>query len=271
MTRKSARRGDGRRSSKPAPADARPHPGRSDRPRVDWLSRALARGGVMPLEEAEDAIAAGRVSVSGRVVKQPLTMLKPGEVVKVDGHPVSLDARTRVIVLHKPADVVTSTADRHAKTVFELLTEVLPAELSRFQWHAVGRLDRNSTGLLLFTNDERFVAHVTSPETKLPKRYVAQLGADATEEKLAPLRRSMTLDGDEVRPAKVRLRGPREVEVSITEGKNHQVKRMLGAVGLPVLHLHREAIGELELDLEVGGWRELSDEELRTALRFPAG
>ncbi len=94
------------------------------------------------------------------------------------------------------------------------------------------------------------------------------LGADATDDKLEPLRRGLSVDDEELRPAKVKRVGPREVTVTITEGKNHQVKRMLGAVGLPVLSLHREAIGGLELDLPEGGYREVPPEELEEKLRF---
>lgn len=245
-------------------------PPSSGRARVDWLARALARAGVMPAEEAEDAILAGRVTIAGRVVKQPLTMLKPGDLekIKVDGHPIALEMRTRVLMMNKPPDHVTAERDRHARTVYELLRDTLPQELTRYQWHAVGRLDRNTTGILLFTNDEKFVAHATSPEMDLPKRYVAQLGADASEGRVDVLRRGIELDDGMTRPAKVKLRSKRELELVLTEGRNHQAKRMLGAVGLPVLKLHREAIGELELDIPEGCWREVTEAELREKLRF---
>ncbi len=233
--------------------------------RMDWLSRALARAGVMTLAEAEHAIQAGRVEVSGRVVKQPLAPLKPTDVVRVDGQRVALSAQTRVIVFHKPMDVVTAPGEGG---VFEVLSSVLPDELRTFQWHAVGRLDRNTTGLLLFTNDEQFVAHATSPETHLTKRYVAQVQGQLDDARLEPLRRGMELDDGPTRPAKARIRGPHEVEILLTEGRNHQVKRMLGEVGLPVRALHREAVGGLELDVELGGWRLLEPEEIREKLHY---
>jgi 23S rRNA pseudouridine2605 synthase/16S rRNA pseudouridine516 synthase len=237
----------------------------------DWLSRALARAGVLPVEEAEDAVRAGRVTLNGRQVRQPLAPVPPGAVVKVDGHRVSVEPVTRVLAFHKPPGCVTSTKDREGKqpTVFELLVPTLPQELASFGWHAIGRLDRDTTGLLLFTNDERLVTHATAPETKLPRRYVAAVHGQATDARLEPLRQGVTLDDGPARPAKVRLREPGVVELTITEGRNHQVKRMLGAVGLPVKALHREAVGRVELgDVPQGGWRLVEDAEVREALGY---
>jgi len=224
----------------------------------------------MTLAEAEDAIRAGRVKVSGRLVRQPFAVVQPGEDLRVDGHKVLLRRETRVLAFHKPAGVVTAPEDGHGKgdTAFTLLSAQLPPELSGFGWHAVGRLDRNTTGLLLFTNDERFVAHATSPSTHLPRRYVAQVQGGATEEKLQPLREGMQLDDGPARPAKAELLDGTHVSVTLTEGRFHQVKRMLGAVGLPVRRLHRASVGGLELVPE-GAFRELGRDELRTLLGFP--
>lgn len=237
----------------------------------DWIARAFARAGVMPLREAEHAVRAGRVQVAGRIVKEPFAVVKPNDVVKVDGHPVSLSFRTRVLAFHKPAGVITAENDRErVGTVFERLQSTLPDDLRSYGWHAVGRLDRDTTGLLLFTNDERFVEHATSPQTHLPKRYVATVQGTASEEKLEPLRRGITIDGQLVRPAKARVREDGRVELTITEGKFHQVKRMLAAVKLPVRALHREQVGELVLDVEEGHSRELSVEEIRDLLGYGA-
>jgi len=233
--------------------------------RQDWLSRALSRAGVMTLPEAESAIKAGRVEVGGRVVKQPLAPLDPASVVRVDGHRVALTPETKVLAFHKPAGVVTAPGEGG---VFALLDAVLPDDLRRFQWHAVGRLDRNTTGLLLFTNDERLVGHVTSPTQHLPKRYLAEVQGQLEDDRLSPLRRGVELDDGPARPAQARIRGPLQVEIILTEGKNHQVKRMLGAVGLPVRRLHREAVGRVELDVEEGAFRLLSQEEIRSGLGY---
>lgn len=235
----------------------------------DWLGRALARAGVLSPPEAEAAIRAGRVAIGERVVREPLAILKAGDVVRLDGRRVELGARTRVLAFHKPAGVVSSTVDPEGQgTVFERLHAVLPPALRAFGWHAVGRLDRDTTGLLLFTNDEKFVAHATRPETHLPKRYRAAVGGRVDEEKLEPLRRGIELDDGPARPAEAIAVGPDEVELVITEGRFHQVKRMLAAVGLPVRRLHRMAVGSLLLDVPEGSFRELTPEEIREKLEF---
>jgi pseudouridine synthase len=236
---------------------------------TDWLSRALARAGVMPLGDAEVAVRQGRVRVGRRVVRQPLARLPPGEPVFVDGHLVDLSPRTLCLMFHKPRGVVTSTRDDDAKgTVFERLYAVMPYELRTYNWHAVGRLDRDTTGLLLFTNDERLVAHATSPDTHLERRYLAQVQGTATDDKLAPLRAGVRLDDGLARPAQARVREDGQVELTITEGRFHQVKRMLAAVGLPVRRLHREALGTLELDVPEGAYRALGEVEVREKLGY---
>ncbi|MEW5740958.1 MAG: pseudouridine synthase [Myxococcota bacterium] len=236
----------------------------------DWLSRALSRAGVAPLAEAEHLIHSGRVTVDGKVVRQPLAPVKAAACVEVDGQRVDVRPTTRVLMFHKPKGLVTAASDAEGEgTVFEALLRVLPAGLQRFGWHAVGRLDRDTTGLLLFTNDERFVAHATRPETHLPKRYVAKVGAAVTEDKLARLRRGVEVEkGVTSRPAEARAREKDVVELTLTEGRYHQVKRMLNAVGLPTLSLHREAVGGLTLDVMEGAFREVTDAEVRDALSY---
>jgi 23S rRNA pseudouridine2605 synthase/16S rRNA pseudouridine516 synthase len=235
----------------------------------DWLARALSRAGILPPDEAEAAICAGRVSLRGEIVREPLALLRPTDEVRLNGRLLPMQAPTLVLVFHKPAGCVVSTRDEAGHpTVFDLFRAALPPELGRYGWHAVGRLDRDTTGLLLFTNDERLVGHATLPETHLPKRYLAQVQGSPDEEKLAPLRQGITLDDGPTRPAQVRLRSPSVVELTITEGRNHQVKRMLGAVGLPVRKLHREAVGTIALDVPEGGWRLLTDDEVRDGLGF---
>jgi pseudouridine synthase len=235
----------------------------------DWLSRALSRAGVLPKAEAEQAIALGRVRVNGRIQKLPLAAIRAQDRVELDGREVSLAASTLVFVLHKPKGVVTAANDPEGVgTVFDVFMQALPENLHRYGWHAVGRLDRNTTGLLLFTNDEKFVSHVTSPKTRLAKRYLAKVSGQLSDERIAPLRAGITLDDGPCRPAQARIRSPGEVELTLTEGRNHQVKRMLGAMGLPVLELHREAVGGLELDVPVGEARLLSDPEVTEKLQF---
>ncbi len=192
----------------------------SDAPVVakpDWLSRALARAGALPLKEAEAAIAEGRVRVDGKRATEPFSPVKPDSKVTLDGKDIDVVASTRVVVFHKPAGVVTSDHDpKKVGTVFQRLGQVLPPELQNFGWHAVGRLDRDTTGLLLFTNDERFVAHATSPESRLEKRYVARVSGQVTDEKLAQLRKGLNLDDGPTRPAGAKVREDGRVELTLT-------------------------------------------------------
>ncbi|MBU8895024.1 pseudouridine synthase [Corallococcus sp. M34] len=256
-----------RKPEKPKPPRVSRWEGRE---KPDWLSRALARAGALPQAEAEAAIQAGRVTVNGRVVRMHLAPVPPGAVLRLDGKPVSTEAPTHVLAFHKPAGVLSSTVRQHrVGTVFELLLPQLPDELTGFTWHAVGRLDVDTTGLLLFTNDDKLVAHATSPDSHLPKRYVATVFGVADDAKVEPLRQGMALDDGPARPAEVRVRDARTVEVSITEGRHHQVKRMLGAVGLPTQALRREAVGSIELqDIPEGGFRLLTEAEVREGLRY---
>ncbi len=229
----------------------------------DFISRALARAGIMTLKDAEEAIRTGRVRVGKSFVSEPYAPLPPGARVQVDGKDVDITPRTLVMALHKPAGLVVHAEDQHGQgTVFEALLLVLPVELRPYGWHAVGRLDRDTTGVLLFTNDERFVAHATSPESHLAKRYVVKVGGQVTPEKLKKLRTGVMVDGKPTRPAQCELREPQVLVLTLTEGRYHQVKLMTGAVGLPALSLHREAVGQYELDVGVGELRRFTDDEV---------
>ena len=235
----------------------------------DWLARALGRAGALPLKEAELAISEGRVRVDGKRVLEPFSPIGPSSKVTLDGRDIDVMPATHVVVFHKPAGVVTSDHDpKKVGTVFQRLGQVLPPKLQGFHWHAVGRLDRDTTGLLLFTNDERFVAHATSPETRLEKRYLARVSGQVSSEKLQQLRAGIDLEDGRTRPAGARLRDDGRVELVLTEGRHHQVKRMLGALGMPVMELHREAVGTLILDVPEGQCRLLSDTEVVVSLRY---
>lgn len=244
---------------------------RSASERPDWLSRALARAGVMTPSEVEAALGSGRIRVGDVVVRDPLTPICSAMKVFVDGAEIQLASTAIVLAFHKPDGVVSAGDDPEGVgTVFSALGRALREEHQHFGWHAVGRLDRHTTGLLLFTNDERLVEHVTDPQTKLSKRYVANVNGGATTQKLQPLCEGITLDDGPTRPALARISAPGVVELTITEGRHHQVKRMLSAVGLPVTKLHRESIGSVSCDVAVGQYRVLTATELREGLGFNA-
>lgn len=235
----------------------------------DFLSRALSRAGVLPPIEAERAIREGRVTVDGKVVKVVVAPLEAGAVVEVDGARVDVTPSTRVLAFHKPKGLIVDARDpERIGTVFERLHALLPPELRGFGWLAVGRLDRDTTGLLFFTNDERFVAHATDPETKLAKRYVATVSGKISDAKLERLQTGVDLGDFHSQPAKAERRGVDRVVLTLTEGKFHQVKRMLGAVGLSTLELHREAIGDYLLDVPLDELRELEASEVNELLGY---
>jgi 23S rRNA pseudouridine2605 synthase/16S rRNA pseudouridine516 synthase len=226
----------------------------------------------MPRAEAEQAIRAGRVEVGGQVEREPFAPVVPGVEVRVDGQVRGLEAPLHVLMFHKPAGLVVAGTDPEGVgTVFEHLRGVLPEAMRGFEWYAVGRLDRDTTGLLLFTNDERVVRHGTSPRTHLLKRYVAEVAGRPSAEALERLRQGLVLEDGPTRPAQARLLAPERVELVLTEGRHHQVKRMLAAVGHPVRALHREAVGGVGLDVPMGSWRELTGGEIEEGLGFHGG
>lgn len=235
----------------------------------DFLSRALSRAGVLPLVEAERAIREGRVTVNGKVATVVVAPLGENDRVEVDGALVDVRPKTLVLAFHKPKGLIVDVRDpERIGTVFERLHQLLPVELRGYGWLAVGRLDRDTTGLLFFTNDERFVAHATDPETKLPKRYVATVSGKVSDAKLEALRQGIELDDFHTQPAEAERRGQNQVVLTLTEGKFHQVKRMLGAVGLATLELHREGVGTYVVDVPLDSLRLLTDDEVQRWLGY---
>jgi 23S rRNA pseudouridine2605 synthase len=236
------------------------------------LARALSKFGVCSRAEAERWIAAGRVSVDGEVVLGPARRIDPRRHrVKVDGRPVGDDTERVVLALHKPAGYVTTRVEPGGRpTVYELLESV-------GRWvFPVGRLDRDSSGLLIVTNDHRLGQRLTDPEHHVPKTYHARVEGVPAETVLRALREGVTLgDGTRTRPARVRSLGSGRdgawLEIVLTEGKNRQVRRMCAAVGHEVRELVRVRIGGLELgDLAPGHWRRLGAEDMALLEARPA-
>ena len=223
------------------------------------LNRYLASTGVGSRRAADEVIRAGRVTVNGAAAELG-TLVCEGDDVRVDGRPVRVQA-TMVVLLHKPAGVVTTARDPQGRPT---VVELVPAPVRLFP---VGRLDRETTGLLLLTNDGALADRLMHPRHGVPKTYVARVAADPGAPVLERLRRGVELEDGPTAPAEVRLAGPGRVEITIHEGRNRQVRRMLAAVGHPARGLHRSAYGGLELgNLAPGEWRELTDAEVE-ALR----
>jgi 23S rRNA pseudouridine2605 synthase len=185
--------------------------------------------------------------------------------------------RTRTIVLayHKPRGLVTTHQDEHGReTVYDRLVPRLPPDLRAFRWHAVGRLDKDTSGLLLFTNDGTFVHYATQPSTGLRKVYLVLAKGLLEEPDLDRLRAGVELTGGLGRsgPAKADLLGhgvnTSWLSLEIAEGKNREVRRMLLAIGSQAIRLQRVQVGDVALDLEEDHWRRLSGREVREKLGF---
>ncbi len=185
-------------------------------------------------------------------------------------------SRTIVLAYHKPRGLVTTHADEHGRaTVYDDLVPRLPEELRRERWHAVGRLDKDTAGLLLVTNDGRFVHHATQPATELPKTYLVLAKGLLEEADLAKLRAGVELTGGLGRsaPARAELLGhgiaTSWISLELREGKNREVRRMLLAIESQVIRLTRVQVGGLALDLaEERAWRVVTPAEVREKLRY---
>lgn len=220
------------------------------------LAKYLAHGGVASRRAAEAMIAAGRVRIGGEVVTDPARDVDESSAVTVDGEPVAAEAR-EVWVLHKPTGI-TSTAREPGKrkAVVELVDS--PARL-----YPVGRLDADSSGLILLTNDGELANRLTHPRYEVPRTYRVGLRRAPSDPDLRRLREGVELEDGPTAPARVRRRGPREVEITIREGRNRQVRRMAEAVGNQAEYLRRVAFGSLRLGrLPEGEARRLSEGEV---------
>lgn len=225
------------------------------------LDKLIADSGKYSRSEAKALIRAGRVCVDGVPARAAEDKCPETARVTVDGEALNT-SRTRWIMLNKPAGLLSATEDRDQATVLDLL----PTELRRLGLFPVGRLDKDTTGLLLLTNDGETAHRITSPKHHVPKRYLARVDGTLTKDEIAAFAEGLSLgDGTHCLPARLELCDRAdEGRVTVYEGKYHQVKRMFAAVGKPVLRLHRERIGALSLDpaLAPGEFRALTEAEL---------
>ena len=214
------------------------------------LNAYLARAGVASRRKADDLIKARRVTVNG-APGELNTFVGARDRVEVDGQPVEKQ-RLAYVLLHKPTGVVTTASDPHGRrTVVDLVDvpeRVVP----------VGRLDADTTGALLLTNDGELAHRLAHPRYGVEKTYVVDVEGTPSDDTLAALERGVDLEDGRTAAARARRLGQSRVELVIHEGRKHQVKRMLEAVGHPVVRLHRSAYAGLTVDgLEPGRWREL--------------
>jgi 23S rRNA pseudouridine2605 synthase len=224
------------------------------------LAKYLAHAGVASRRKAEEIIAKGVVTVGGEIVTDPARDVDEGDDVRVNGAPVGAEAR-EVWAVNKPAGVVSTAREPGARRAVVELVD------SKARLYPVGRLDADSTGLLLLTNDGALANRLTHPRYEVPKTYRARLAKAPRARELTRLRDGVDLEDGPTAPAQVRKVGDREIEIVLREGRNRQVRRMVDAVGNRVVALQRIAFGPLALgDLAEGHSRRISSSEVK-ALR----
>ena len=226
------------------------------------LNAFLARSGLASRRRSDELIKAGRVRVNGEPGRLD-TFVRASDRVEVDGRAV-LPQRLAYVLLHKPAGVVTTVRDPYGRpTVVDLVDDAVRVV-------PVGRLDADTTGALLLTNDGALAHRLAHPRYGVEKVYVADVEGEPSDEALALLAGGVELEDGVTSPARVRRLGASRVELVLHEGRKRQVRRMLDAVGHPVRALHRPVYAGLSVgDLDPGGWRELREDEV-AALRREA-
>jgi 23S rRNA pseudouridine2605 synthase len=233
---------------------------------VERLQRSLARAGFGSRRACEEVIAAGRVEINGRVATLGDRLDPTVDEVRVDGSKVNVDPELRTFALHKPRGVTTTMRDPHAERD---LTDFLPEGVHVFP---VGRLDRDTEGLLLLTNDGSLAHRLTHPRYAIEKEYLAEVGRPPSQRQLARLRRGVELDDGTARAVDARSAGGGGgrggVRLVMIEGRKREVRRMLDAVELPVRRLVRVRVGPIRLGkLGSGEVRELGPEDVRALYR----
>lgn len=227
------------------------------------LQKYLAEAGVASRRKSEELILQGRVEVNGARVAELGTRVDAGDTVKVDGKEVSREEKQVYVILNKPAGFVTTSKDQFSrKTVLDLVQGV------EERIYPVGRLDYETSGLLLLTNDGDLAYKLTHPGHQVEKVYHARISGFLEEKEIKNLEKGIRIEGYITAPAKLRvvekLMDSSVVEVAIHEGRNRQVRKMFEALGRRVLKLRRIAIGPMKLEgLEEGKWRFLTDKEVK--------
>jgi 23S rRNA pseudouridine2605 synthase len=242
------------------------HKGRNSQPPSERIAKAIARAGLGSRREAEAWIAAGRVAVNGAVISSPALNVGENDTITVDGAPLPEAERTRLFLYHKPRGLVTTHADPQGRpTIFGALPKTLPRLLS------IGRLDMNTEGLLLLTNDGGLARVLELPATGWLRRYRVRAHGKITQERLDTLRRGITIDGVHYGPIEAQLEREQGSNVwlvfAMREGKNREVKNVLGDLGLAVNRLIRVSFGPFQLgDLPEGAIEEVRTRHLREQL-----
>jgi 23S rRNA pseudouridine2605 synthase len=231
-------------------------------PEGERLQKVLAQAGLGSRRRCEELIERGRVRVNGEVAVLGRRVDPDVDVVEVDGAQIGVRPGLVHLLLNKPTGVITTAEDTHGRPT---VVDLVPAEPRVFP---VGRLDADSEGLLLLTNDGDLAHRLTHPSFGVPKEYLVEVEGVPSRGALRRLRQGVELDDGITQPAKVAVLGDGVVRITIHEGRNRQVRRMCDAVGHPVRRLVRTRIGPLaDRDLPPGEWRALSQDEVRALER----
>ncbi len=235
---------------------------------MERLQKVIAKAGITSRRKAEELIMAGVVKVNGTVIRELGTKVSPKDLIEVNGQVIGKEKKVYYL-LNKPRGVITSVSDeKNRKTVVDLID-------CKERIYPVGRLDYDTTGVLLLTNDGDFANILMHPSHKIEKVYLAKVAGIVKGDTIHALENGVRLDGKLIKPSRVKLRkihtkqNTSYVEVSIHEGMNHQVKRMFQAVGFEVLKLKRERLAFFDVkDLKSGQYRMLSPKEVARVYQF---
>jgi 23S rRNA pseudouridine2605 synthase len=224
------------------------------------LGKFVATAGVASRRGSEELIRAGRVSVNGEAVIDPARNVGEGDEVMVDGRPIRQPEQRVVYAVNKPVGVVSTARDPEGRPT---VVSLVPVSM---RLYPVGRLDADSSGLILLTNDGELAHRLTHPSFEVPKTYLAEVaGSPVGDRALRTLRAGVELEDGLTAPARVRRIAPERLEIKIHEGRNRQVRRMCQAVGHPVRRLERVGFGPLKLGgLRSGAYRQLDEVEIRS-------
>ena len=227
------------------------------------LVKFLSAAGVASRRAAGDLVKAGRIAVNGRTIREPGFRILPADTVTLDGRPVEPAGRFHYIMLNKPRGYVCTNADPHApRKAVDLIRLDPPVRL-----FSAGRLDKESEGMFLFSNDGDYVARLTHPRYEIRKTYLVRVTREFTEPELTRIRTGITDGGEHLRVISIAPAGNCLYRIVLNEGKKREIRRLTAAVGSPTLELRRIRIGGLALgDLPQGAFRELTPEEVALTL-----
>ncbi|MEW9921513.1 pseudouridine synthase [Marimonas sp. MJW-29] len=237
-----------------------------DTPQGDRIAKVLARAGIASRREAERMIEAGRVTVNGKQITSPALNVSEKDKIAVDGSPISEPEPPRMWLYHKPTGLVTTTKDEKGReTIFDKLPDDMPRVMT------VGRLDLNSEGLLLLTNDGAIKRKLELPSTGWLRRYRVRVNGRPSDDTLEPLRKGITIDGEKFQPMTVTLDRQQGANawltVGLREGKNREIRRAMESVGLSVNRLIRISYGPFQLgELKAGEVEEIRRKVVRDQL-----